>query len=613
MTKTQISQLYVSIFNRASEKEGNNFWQADQRTFGEIADSMLLTSAAATYFGSSIDTNQAFVEHIYLNTLNKTVTDDAAGIAYWVNLLSTHTRGEVVAGLINAISTYAPGAVNYDETDLATVAAYNQFANRVEVSDYAADTILTASVEYATSMSFDGFLRVTDDYTTVTTAKTELVSLPSLMLSNQLNGLGTLSDFSTDGVSALVSYSSWDKSLSTLTYSFNNFIPTDYYSYPNNELTQGWEPLNIQQQNAVNLAMKSVNKLLDITLQEVSSGGMIQFNLVDMNTSTAGFSFMPGTNYDYFGDVFLNTDFNTTEDYGLEEGQFGYTTILHEIGHALGLKHPFEGVDTLPSALDDVNHSIMSYTTPNSYIPLLSFSSSQIFMDYIKLHPSSYSLYDVAALQSIYGVNADTNTQDNTYTMSYFDYTVQTIWDAGATDTIDLSSTTGTSTIDLRAGSLNSADEQSLNDVIAYHQNIAIQNNKSEHIQWVANNITDLYNSNNLYTGKDNLAIATGTIIENIITGSGNDTVTDNEVNNNINTAAGDDSIYLGNGGYDYIDGGYGYDTIYLNLLPQDISLVPLENSSYALTASSFGANINNIENIHFGDGTAMAPDLFIV
>jgi hypothetical protein len=28
LTKTQVSQLYVSIFGRASEGEGNTFWQA---------------------------------------------------------------------------------------------------------------------------------------------------------------------------------------------------------------------------------------------------------------------------------------------------------------------------------------------------------------------------------------------------------------------------------------------------------------------------------------------------------------------------------------------------------------------------------------------------------
>ena len=36
--------------------------------------------------------------------------------------------------------------------------------------------------------------------------------------------------------------------------------------------------------------------------------------------------------------------------------------LLHEIGHALGLKHPFEGTTTLDPAFDDHSNTVMSYT-----------------------------------------------------------------------------------------------------------------------------------------------------------------------------------------------------------------------------------------------------------
>ena len=54
MTKTQISELYVSIFNRASEKEGSEWWIANRadKTAAELADEMLATDAAETYFDS---------------------------------------------------------------------------------------------------------------------------------------------------------------------------------------------------------------------------------------------------------------------------------------------------------------------------------------------------------------------------------------------------------------------------------------------------------------------------------------------------------------------------------------------------------------------------------
>jgi len=169
LTTTQVSELYVSIFNRASETDGNAYWAGLNASAATIAQGMLDTTDAATYFGTSLATNQLFVEHIYLNTLNKTVADDATGIAYWVDLLDAGTtRGAVVAGLVAAVADYSTS------TDAATIVAYNQFTNRVAVSDYTADTLATAPADYATSTSFSGSLTVTDDIATVTTAQTSI-------------------------------------------------------------------------------------------------------------------------------------------------------------------------------------------------------------------------------------------------------------------------------------------------------------------------------------------------------------------------------------------------------------------------------------------------------
>ena len=94
LNQTQVSQLYVAVFNRASEGEGNTYWQSRQ-DMAETATQMLDTSAAKDYFGSSLDSNQAFIEHIYLNTLNKTATADPDGIAYWTGLLDKGTSREI--------------------------------------------------------------------------------------------------------------------------------------------------------------------------------------------------------------------------------------------------------------------------------------------------------------------------------------------------------------------------------------------------------------------------------------------------------------------------------------------------------------------------------------
>ncbi len=63
LTQTQVSQLYVALFNRASEGQGNTYWQS-QPDMATAANVMLDTDAAKNYFGANLYTNQAFIEHI---------------------------------------------------------------------------------------------------------------------------------------------------------------------------------------------------------------------------------------------------------------------------------------------------------------------------------------------------------------------------------------------------------------------------------------------------------------------------------------------------------------------------------------------------------------------
>ncbi|NPA60184.1 MAG: DUF4214 domain-containing protein, partial [Epsilonproteobacteria bacterium] len=170
LTKTEVSELYVAIFNRASEGEGNKYWQT-QGSLSEVADKMLATDDAKEYFNGSIDDNQAFIELIYQNTLSKTPTDDPDGIAYWVSELEAgKTRGEVVAALVTAVADYK------DSQDAKTKAAYDQFMNRVAVSDYTADHLesFDSDFDYKTELSFDKGLVVTNDPTTVITAESKV-------------------------------------------------------------------------------------------------------------------------------------------------------------------------------------------------------------------------------------------------------------------------------------------------------------------------------------------------------------------------------------------------------------------------------------------------------
>ena len=136
LTKTQVSELYVAIFNRASEGEGNQFWQGAESAAVAAAD-MLASAPAQEYFGAALDSDQAFIEHIYLNTFNKTAEDDPEGIQFWVDALEGgQSRGEIVAGIVQAAT---------DPQNAGP--AQDQFLNRVAVSDYTADNLANVDLD----------------------------------------------------------------------------------------------------------------------------------------------------------------------------------------------------------------------------------------------------------------------------------------------------------------------------------------------------------------------------------------------------------------------------------------------------------------------------------
>jgi len=655
----KIAGLYIAFFDRAPDKTGLNQWEAEAVRVGEENAIKSLASGFAThtkftdlYQGLS---NQEFVEEIYKNTLGQ--AGDSEGIKNWTNLLDGGvSKSDMVADFISISLDFDPNSPQYANLSKAEIQSALQrqalITNKVSVSlkyvDILSDsTNISPNTDASNPSSLDSdpayqasikvLSTITDDKSTVDTLlgglnllkdKTDAVSIinslstinqdsvshainsttptPHNNLSHINSGLGELSTSHSEGVSALDSGTHWNQK--EITYSFNQSIPDSYRSETNEILTQNWAPLTTEQKNTSISIMEEINNLLDIQLTKVDDNGDIRFNIVDMEEDTSAFSFYPSP--DYGGDVFLSQAFNTDpKNYGLHQGEDGWTTITHELGHTLGLKHPFDGEITLPSNLDNSNHTIMSYTYEEDKVAEFTVDNSTIHASVTSINPSLYSLYDVSALQSIYGVNRSYHTEDNVYTTAYDDYNIQTIWDAGGKDTIDLSSNQGSTTIDLHGGTLNSVDVYRLDDIIALHQK-GVSN--SQFRDWIKDTLTELYNTNELYRGKDNFAIANGVIIEDIKTGSGDDKITDNEVDNHISTGIGDDTIYIGAGGVDTIDGEEGTDTLYIDLSKNQIEVTQREDNRYTITADAFEATIINIEEIHLSDGTLYTPDLLI-
>jgi Peptidase M10 serralysin C terminal len=187
-----------------------------------------------------------------------------------------------------------------------------------------------------------------------------------------------------------------------------------------------------------------------------------------------------------------------------------HNIFMHEFGHVMGLKHPFDGQPKLPVVTDNSSFSVMSYSNSPS-----------------GLSHRAQAVYDIAALHSYYGASSF-NSTNTVYNTAYWDnpwYTggwsllLDSIHDTGGIDTIDASDQFGAVRIDLRQGRFSS---------------IGGNNN--------------------------NVSISFGTVIENAFGGDGFDVITGNDANNILRGNVGNDTID-GKGGGDFSFGGAGNDT----------------------------------------------------
>ncbi|MBK8176690.1 MAG: matrixin family metalloprotease [Rhodospirillales bacterium] len=342
---------------------------------------------------------------------------------------------------------------------------------------------------------------------------------------NSASASSTVGDSGDYRIDALIEGDKWGGSVgvgATISYSFASTSSVWASGYGLGEPSKsGYQPLNATEQAWFRSALAAWSDVANVkfveTTETSSNVGDIRVaysSLSSIDSNAYAWSYYPSS-YAESGDVWLNDDYSWS--YGV--GSYSYMTLIHEIGHTLGLKHPFEGGDTLPTLEDNYQYTLMSYTDS----------------DGADVYPSTPMLYDVLAIQYIYGANYATRSGDTVYTSNPGELRARAIWDGGGNDTFDLSAHTSWVDVDLRPGGFSS---------------IGLNSDGSHAI--------------------DNIAICFGTVIENAIGGSGDDTIGGNTANNHLDGGGGNDQLFGGNGadslaggtGDDLLNGGAGADTL---------------------------------------------------
>ena len=325
-------------------------------------------------------------------------------------------------------------------------------------------------------------------------------------------------------IDGLLTQTRWDTGEDNIiTYSFfSNRAINSYYGRENPLPVTN--PIKRNVRNIFNL----FEQYLDVEFQEVTDTannyGQIRIMLSNgplANDSRAYAYQPPGTTENPIdGDIHLSSVYQ--HEYEDGPGSYGYITIAHEIGHALGLKHPgnYSSGERGP---------FLSYAQDNNTNTMMTYIGLGGFNQY----STTPMTYDIQSLQYLYGRNNNFNSQNTTYSFdSVYGFsdgnqylgsadtgTKLTLWDGGGFDTIDVSKLPALDLedfnydyrIDLREGGLITTA-----DAFNKHEYIAFNDTSGKKYK----------------TSTSGTAIAYNAVIENLINSGGDDFIVANNAAN---------------------------------------------------------------------------------
>lgn len=388
-----------------------------------------------------------------------------------------------------------------------------------------------------------------------------------------------------------------------LTYSFINknssFDNLSYDSESNsNILWKSLSEFNLVQKTALRNVISEWSNVSGITFFEVEESyttvGDIRLGFSSEVESlvgdATGFAYLPGNYYPSSGDIWFNTNANdlfggfvvgTFENSDFKPGSLAYYTAIHEFGHALGLKHPFESLPEATSVLqpdlDEISNTVMSYTYVANDTSVLG----------LNIYPSTPMAYDVAAIQYLYGKNVNYRSEDTTYNFGDEKFYFETITDPLGVDTFFYDGNFSLN-INLTPGAGSFVGKK----VETYGNNSSLSEYAIPNV-WISNN----------------------TEIENVIGSRANDVIRGNYLNNEIFGGMGNDSIFgedgddvlKGGPGSDNVEGGEGHDVYKLTYAYENYSLKRVSEETWLVDGDSVEGDdlITGIERIKFGDVTS--------